>query len=76
MGEYRKKVIMLIRYSCKDMGLNCLFVVKGETLEEVTEKALQHVREKHADEFQVISTPAQLQNMQRAIARSTRVVAG
>ncbi len=67
---------MLIRYSCKDMGLNCPFVVKGETLEEVTEKALQHVREKHTDEFQVISTPAQLQNMQRALARSTRVVPG
>ncbi len=67
---------MLIRYSCKDMGLNCPFVIKGETLEEVTQKALEHVREKHTDDFRVISSPAQLQEMQKALARSTRVVAG
>lgn len=67
---------MLIRYSCKDMGLNCSFVVKGETLEEVTEKALQHVREKHADDFNAIHSPAQIEQMRQALARSTRVVAG
>ena len=26
---------MLYRYACRDMGLDCLFVVKSETLEEV-----------------------------------------
>ncbi len=67
---------MLIRYSCKDMGLNCSFVVKGETLEEVTEKALQHVREKHADDFNAIHSPAQIEQMRQSLARSTRVVAG
>jgi predicted small metal-binding protein len=48
---------MLIRYSCKDMGLNCSFFVKGETLEEVTAKALEHVREKHSADFNHIETP-------------------
>lgn len=66
---------MLIRYSCKDMGLNCPFVVKGETLEEVTQKALEHVREKHAEDFNNIHSPAQIEDMQKALARSTRVVA-
>jgi predicted small metal-binding protein len=67
---------MLIRYACKDMGLNCPFVVKGETVEEVTQKALEHVREKHADNFNSIHSQAQIDEMQRALARSTRVVAG
>ena len=67
---------MLIRYSCKDMGLNCPFVVKGETLEEVTRQALEHVREKHTKDFNTINTPEQIEQMQKALARSTHVVAG
>jgi predicted small metal-binding protein len=66
---------MLIRYSCKDMGLNCRFVVKGETLEEVTQKAFEHVREMHAKNFNAFTTPAQIEEMKKALARSTRVVA-
>jgi predicted small metal-binding protein len=68
--------IMLIRYSCKDMGLNCPYILKGTTLEEVTEKALAHVREKHQEDFNIISSPAQIEEMRKALARSTRVVVG
>jgi predicted small metal-binding protein len=67
---------MLIRYSCKDMGLNCSFVVKGETLDEVTKIALEHVQEKHTDDFNLIRTPADLSQMEQSLARSTRVVPG
>jgi len=67
---------MLIRYACRDMGLNCPFVVKGETIEEVTRKALEHVREKHADEFNSIRSPAEIEEMSKALMRSTRVVVG
>ena len=74
--EIPNEETMLIRYSCKDMGLNCLFMVKGETLEEVTKKALEHVREKHVDDFNIIHSPAQIEQMEQALARSTRVVAG
>ena len=35
----------MIRYTCKGMGLNCLFAVDGETVEEVTKQALAHVIE-------------------------------
>jgi predicted small metal-binding protein len=66
---------MLIRYSCKDMGLTCPFVVKGETLEEVTKKALEHVRTAHAANFNRIDSPGEIEKMAEALARSTRVVA-
>jgi predicted small metal-binding protein len=68
--------IMLIRYSCKDMGLNCPYIFKGETLDEVAQNALDHVREKHQDDFNVINSPAQIEEMKKALARSTRVVVG
>jgi len=67
---------MLIQYTCKDMGLNCPFVVRGETLDEVTKKALEHVREKHADDFNVIRSPGEIVQMEQSLARSTRVVPG
>ena len=66
----------MIRYTCKDMGLNCPFIVKGETLEEVVQKALEHVREKHSEDFNFMHSPAQIEAMQKALARSTRVVVG
>jgi len=67
---------MLIQYTCKDMGLNCPFVVKGVTLDEVTKKALEHVQEKHADDFNVIRSPGEIVQMEQSLARSTRVVPG
>jgi predicted small metal-binding protein len=72
--ERPKEAIMLIKYACKDMGLNCAFVVKGETLDEVTQKALEHVREMHANEFNTIHSPAEILQMEQALARSTRIV--
>lgn len=58
------------------MGLSCTFVVKGETIEEVTKKALEHVREAHAKEFNDLRSPAEVERMERALARSTSVVPG
>lgn len=65
---------MLIRYACRDMGLKCLFEIKGQTMEEVTEQALVHIREKHAQDFNFMETPAQIDQMRQSLARSTRVV--
>ena len=66
----------MIRYSCRDMGLKCPFIAKGETVEEVTKAAMEHVRENHAEEFNLINSPAQIKDMEKALARSTRIVAG
>jgi predicted small metal-binding protein len=64
----------LIRYACKDMGLKCAFVVKGETVEEVTKRAFEHVRDNHANEFNKIGTPAEIQQMETSLARSMREI--
>lgn len=67
---------MLIRYACRDMGLNCPFIVKGKTLEEVTQIALEHVQQNHPQEFNAIRSPAEINQMKQALARSTHVVSG
>jgi predicted small metal-binding protein len=67
--------MMIVRYSCKDMGLKCSFVTNGDSLEDVTMKALDHVREKHTDDFNSLQTPEEIERMKQSLARSTRVVA-
>ena len=56
---------MIIRYSCKDMGLKYTFVVKGKTLEEASQQALDHVRENHANEFNRFNSPEEIEQMNR-----------
>jgi len=74
--EIPNEETMLIRYSCKDMGLKCSFVVKGETQAEVTKQALDHVRENHAHEFNNVNSLEEIAKMELALTRSTRVVTG
>jgi predicted small metal-binding protein len=75
-GGIPKEETMLYRYACIEMGLKCPYIAKSETLEEVTKLALEHVRENHADDFNRIQTQAEIEVMEKALARSTRVVAG
>lgn len=74
MMDIPNEARMLIKYACKDMGLNCPFIVKGETLEGVVKQALEHVQEKHTQDFDSIHTPAEIERMMQALKRSTRVV--
>jgi len=74
--EIPNEETMLYRYSCRDMGLNCPFVAKAETLEEVTRMALEHVQAQHTADFNNINTPAEIERMTLSLSRSTRVVTG
>lgn len=74
--EMPKEEKMLIRYSCKDMGLKCPYTVKGENQEEVIQQALAHVLENHTREFNRIQSPEEIERMEKALALSTRIVAG
>ena len=58
------------------MGLNCPFVATAITLEEVTQKALEHVQEAHTKDFNNIKTEEEIKRMALALERSVRVVTG
>ena len=49
------------------MGLNCLFAVDGETVEEVTKQAMAHVIELHANDFNIIKSPEEILRMEKAL---------
>lgn len=71
-----KEENMLIRYSCKDMGLKCSYMVKSENQEDVVQQALAHVLENHTLEFNSIQSSEEIKQMEKALALSTRIVAG
>jgi len=39
----------MLKFACKDVGLDCDFVATGSTVEEVKEKAFAHAGVVHAD---------------------------
>lgn len=65
---------MLYQYTCKDMGINCMFVARSETVEEVTQLALAHVLDQHRENFNIIESDAEITRMEKALAHSTRIV--
>jgi predicted small metal-binding protein len=58
------------------MGLNSPFRSKGDSLEDIASKALEHIRKNHAGDFKDLLSAAQIEEMKKSLARSTRVIAG
>jgi len=73
--EISKEETMIIRYACKDMGLNCPFIVSGDSVEKVVQIALDHVQAKHTQDFNTIESAVQIDVMRKSLERSTRIVA-
>jgi predicted small metal-binding protein len=65
----------MIQYTCKDMGLSCSYRIKGDSFESLILEALEHIREKHTQDFRTITSPAEIEAMKRSLERSTRIVA-
>jgi len=39
----------MLKFECKDLGMNCNFVATGNTVEEVKKKAMDHAQTVHKD---------------------------
>ena len=37
--------------SCKELGIDCNFVIEGESGENVIESLIRHVKEEHTDDW-------------------------
>jgi predicted small metal-binding protein len=64
--EEREKMLEI---HCRDLGMDCDQVITGDTLEEVKQKAMAHVKEEHTDEVNSTSSPEQLADLEELIAR-------
>ena len=58
--------------SCRDVGVDCDFVARGETAEEIMQKAAAHAKSAHGME----SIPADLAAKARAAIREEKASGG
>jgi predicted small metal-binding protein len=50
--------MIMLKFACKDVGLDCDFVATGATVEEVKQKAFAHAGVVHADVLKGMSQEA------------------
>ena len=61
----------MLKFACKDLGLDCSFVATGATVEEVKQKAMVHAQSVHKDMLDKM-TPTQLAELNQSIMSKIR----
>ncbi len=61
----------MLKFACKDVGVDCDFVATGATVEELQKKAFEHASVAHADLLKGMSE-AQRAEMARAVEASIK----
>jgi predicted small metal-binding protein len=60
----------MLEFECKDLGTNCSYVAKGNTLDEVKKSAMEHAQTVHKDWLAKIS-PQQKADLDKTLTRMT-----
>ena len=61
---------MVYTLACKDAGISCPFVAKGNSEEEVLKKGLKHVKEAHGYTNAQLNDPKFLEESRKLIKKS------
>jgi predicted small metal-binding protein len=56
----------MLKYACRDLGVNCDFETTGETVEEVTQKVFTHAGIAHKDMLSKMS-PMELAELNKNV---------
>jgi predicted small metal-binding protein len=60
----------MLEFECKDLGTNCDYVAKGNTIEEVKKNAMNHAQTVHENWLLKLS-PQQLADVDKTLTRKT-----
>jgi predicted small metal-binding protein len=60
----------MLEFECKELGKNCGYVAKGDTLDEVKKDAMKHTQTVHKDLLAKMS-PQEMEDMDRTLTRMT-----
>ena len=61
----------MLKFACKDLGMDCSFTATGATLEEVKQKAMTHAESVHKDMLSKM-TPKQLEELNQNVISKIR----
>lgn len=60
----------MLKFECKELGTNCNYVAKGNTLDEVKKDAMNHAQTVHKDLLAKMS-PQQVADIDKTLTRMT-----
>ena len=60
-------IYMGFKLACKDLGSDCTYVAKGETMEEVMEDGAKHGKEVHGYTDEQLNDPQMIEKIKAAI---------
>jgi len=60
----------MLKFECKELGTNCGYVAKGDTLEDVKKNAMAHAQTIHKDWIAKLS-PQQITDVDKTLTRMT-----
>jgi predicted small metal-binding protein len=60
----------MLEFECKDLGTNCDYVAKGNTIEEVKKNAMTHAQTVH-EKWLLKLSPQQLADVDKTLTRKT-----
>lgn len=63
----------MLKFACKDTGVDCDFVATGETVEEIKEKAFAHAGVVHAEILKTMSEE-QMAELTKALEANIKAV--
>ena len=61
---------MAYTLACKDAGVDCPHVARGETIEEVWENGVKHVKEAHGYTDEQVNDPKFKEEMEKLIKQT------
>jgi len=59
----------MLKYACRDLGVDCDFETTGVTVEEVTEKVFAHAQTVHKDMLSKMS-PMELAELNKSVIKA------
>lgn len=60
----------MMKFECNELGTNCSYVAKGNTLDEVKKDAIEHAQSAHKD-WLAKKSPQQMADIDRTLTRMT-----
>jgi len=61
---------MAYTLACKDAGITCPYIARGETEEEVLQESIKHVKEAHSYTDEQLGDPKFLEEAKKLIKRT------
>ena len=61
---------MALQFACRDVGVTCDFIAKGETEEELLEQVAKHAKEVHGYTDEQLNDPEMMKKVKSAVKQA------